>query len=284
LQEKENCIQLTKDEIAKIIREDRPFPNPLEQVDALILLAGGNQRNVRLWISCDAQEISALIGAPIDGGTYNPITKAASFDTYGTLTWLLDQPTVKELIQKDKNEEAVIDSSLARKPGDFYLRLTMQGWSRYDELTRGIDSKKVLMAMKFGDVELDNVYDNCFVPAVERTGFHLRKSTDDQPAGRIDDQLRVDLRTSRFIIADLTHENNGAYWEAGFAEGLGRPVIYTCKKSVWENHPSHFDTNHLTTVLWASESKEELDKTAKTLVATIRATLPEEANLEDKST
>ena len=53
-------------------------------------------------------------------------------------------------------------------------------------------------------------------------------------AGLIDDRLRVEIRTSRFLIADLTHENAGAYWEAGFAEGLGKPVIYTCEKSKFD--------------------------------------------------
>jgi nucleoside 2-deoxyribosyltransferase len=59
----------------------------------------------------------------------------------------------------------------------------------------------------------------------------------------------VEIRACRFLIADLTHANNGAYWEAGFAEGLGKPVTYTCKKSEFAK-ASHFDTNHHLTVLW----------------------------------
>jgi nucleoside 2-deoxyribosyltransferase len=61
-------------------------------------------------------------------------------------------------------------------------------------------------------------------------GFKLTRLDDDPKAGIIDDRLRVEIRTSRFLIADLTHENRGAYWEAGFAEGDGKPVIYTCRK------------------------------------------------------
>ena len=38
------------------------------------------------------------------------------------------------------------------------------------------------------------------------------------------------IRDAKFVIADLTHDNNGAYWEAGYAEGLGKPVIYICEK------------------------------------------------------
>ena len=69
-------------------------------------------------------------------------------------------------------------------------------------------------------------------------------------AGSIDERLRVEIRRSRFLIADLTDRNAGAYWEAGFAEGLGKPVIYTCEKSVFEEEKTHFDTNHMHTVLW----------------------------------
>ena len=97
-------------------------------------------------------------------------------------------------------------------------------------------------------------------------------------AGLIDDRLRVEIRTSRFLIADLTHENAGAYWEAGFAEGLGKPVIYTCEKSKFDTAKTHFDTNHHLTVFW---STDEFPSFEEKLKATIRATVPDEAILQD---
>jgi hypothetical protein len=158
-----------------------------------------------------------------------------------------------------------------------YIRLSMAGWLRYAELVQGrIESRKVMMAMKFGDPELDRVVETCFSPAVRRAGFELRTVADSQPAGLIDDQLRVALRTSRFVVADLTHRNNGAYWEAGFAEGLGRPVIYTCREAEWKQGHSHFDTNHLVTVIW---DPANLEQAGARLTATIMATLPSEATL-----
>jgi nucleoside 2-deoxyribosyltransferase len=134
------------------------------------------------------------------------------------------------------------------------------------------------MAMQFGDKELNHTVDRCFRPSVDRAGFDLRVLTDRQPAGLIDDQLRVSLRTSRFVIADLTHGNNGAYWEAGFAEGLGRPVIYTCRKAEWDERKTHFDTNHLVTIIW---EQDKLEEASTRLTATIRATLPGEARMSD---
>jgi nucleoside 2-deoxyribosyltransferase len=134
------------------------------------------------------------------------------------------------------------------------------------------------MAMQFGDAEFNRVVNDCFKPAVKAAGFELRLLTDGQPAGLIDDQLRVALRTARFVIADLTHGNKGAYWEAGFAEGLGRPVIYTCRKQEWDANKSHFDTSHLNTIIW---DPENLRDAGTRLTATIRATLPAEAKMTD---
>jgi hypothetical protein len=103
-------------------------------------------------------------------------------------------------------------------------------------------------------------------------------------SGLIDDQLRVAQQTSRFVIADLTHANNGAYWEAGFAEGLGRPVIYTCRQTEWDEldergrRKVHFDASHLVTIIW---DPTHLDDASTRLTATIRATLPGEAKMTD---
>jgi nucleoside 2-deoxyribosyltransferase len=121
-----------------------------------------------------------------------------------------------------------------------------------------------------------------FAPAVLQTGFELRRLDQGQAAGLIDDQLRVAIRTARILVCDLTHGNKGAYWEAGFAEGLGKPVLYTCRRDVFEdrqheNHP-HFDTNHMVTVPWDASKPEDA---ARRLKDTIRATLPTEAQLTD---
>jgi hypothetical protein len=53
----------------------------------------------------------------------------------------------------------------------------------------------------------------------------------------------------------------GAYWEAGFAEGLGKPVIYTCSHEAFADphRRPHFDTNYHLTVIW---SIAELPKAA----------------------
>jgi hypothetical protein len=83
---------------------------------------------------------------------------------------------------------------------------------------------------------------------------------------------------ARFLIADLSHGNPGAYWEAGFAEGLNLPVIYTCEAGAWSKSKTHFDTNHMATIIW---NETELDQAGKALTAMIRATLRAEAKPAD---
>jgi hypothetical protein len=165
--------------------------------------------------------------------------------------------------------------------GQLNIRLTISGWTLYSKLKKGqAAGKQAFMAMKFCDSLMDSIYHTYFKPAVSDTGFELKRLDEGQPAGLIDDYLRVQIRNSRFLIADLTHHNNGAYWEAGYAEGLGKSVIYTCEKSVFDDkeNTTHFDTNHHLTVVWESD---KLEDAVRRLKATIRATFPEDATMED---
>jgi hypothetical protein len=130
------------------------------------------------------------------------------------------------------------------------VTLTLEGWKRFEDLRRSTaSSRRAFMAMPYGNALLDQLVNDNFRLAVAQTGFELRRLDDEQPAGLIDDRLRVEIQSARFLIADLTHGNRGAYWEAGYAEGLGRPVIYTCQHARF-GEVSHFDTNHHLTVLW----------------------------------
>jgi hypothetical protein len=161
------------------------------------------------------------------------------------------------------------------------IQLKFSGWEKYYELqSTNADSRLAFMAMKFGKEPLKKLFSSVIKTAVEETGFVIRDLTEEKRAGLIDDKLRVEIRRSKFLIADLTHDNNGAYWEAGYAEGLGMPVIYICERKKFESQKSHFDTNHHLTIQWEKGPKT-WKKFAEELKATIRATLPTEAKMED---
>ena len=164
-----------------------------------------------------------------------------------------------------------------QEPG---LQLTMEGWQEYARLCKPQNnSMKAFMAMPFRNANVKKAYEGCFLGAVARTGFILEKVDDEPKAGLIDDLIRVKIMSARFVVADLTDSNAGAYWEAGYAEGLGKPVIYTCEEAFHkEMNGTHFDTRNRQTVIW---DIERLKDDANKMAACIRATLPDEADLED---
>lgn len=66
----------------------------------------------------------------------------------------------------------------------------------------------------------------------------------------INDAMIRYIRECRFLIADFSDQKHGVYFEAGFALGLGRKVIYTCSSEDFEN--THFDTNHYPHIVYNS--------------------------------
>ncbi len=98
-------------------------------------------------------------------------------------------------------------------------------------------------------------------------------------AGNIHARLEVEIRKARFLVAELSHHNNGAYWEAGFARGLGKPVIYMYNKEIGgSDRPPHFDVSSDHYITWEQGKPQ---KAADDLKAVIRATLFGEAKMED---
>ncbi|MEK9628853.1 MAG: hypothetical protein VW455_07505 [Nitrospinota bacterium] len=246
------------DEILKKLVEEEIYPNPAQQAANLILWLGKN------------------ISAPGEAHLIQPKTHQAIIgarDAEG-IEFVLDYLFDKKLVENGRQFE------MTRKMGVAFATLSFEGWAYYEAIMKGQTiSKKAFMAMEFGNTVLDKVFSECFKPAVKKTGFDLQTVLEQPKAGSIDDRIRVEIRNSKFLIADLSHSNNGAYWEAGFAEGLGKIVIYTCQKSVWENEKTHFDTNHHQTIIW---DENDLEKAAEDLKATIRASLPEDAIMSDE--
>lgn len=238
-------------------------PTPPEQMDNLVIWLGTAQADPGVAIDFSPRMISA----------------AGAVDETG-LGFIVSQAVSRGLI------EAHIQrlQSLGSSGQEFMIspmRLTIDGWLHFESLKRGHSASRIaFMAMSFGDLQLDRIYRDQFAPAVTLTGFKLKRLDEDQPAGLIDDRLRVEIRQSRFLVSDLTHRNPGAYWEAGYAEGLGKPVIYSCRQDVFEDKKSgpHFDANHHLIVVW---DPANLDSAVAKLKSTIRATLPGEATLSD---
>jgi hypothetical protein len=134
------------------------------------------------------------------------------------------------------------------------------------------------MAMKFGRPLTDDLYLNHLKPAAKLAGFDLRRLDERPKPGLIDQHMEVELRTAKFVVAELTYGNRGAYWEAGFAHALGKPVFYLCDGARFRRAGTHFDTNHHFTILWDASN---MTKAGEELKTAIRFAMPGDAKLTD---
>lgn len=160
-----------------------------------------------------------------------------------------------QLLKELSNRGEIIVRSEAMGGRYKNVNLGLAGWEIYEKQKHGrLPGDFGFIAMQFNDRNLEEFVRDIVKPTVkEATGYDLIDVRDVSRAGIIDNIIRSEIRSSRFVIVDLTHDNNGAYWEAGYAEGLGKPVVYMCEKTKFETKQTHFDTNHCTTVLWSND-------------------------------
>lgn len=85
---------------------------------------------------------------------------------------------------------------------------------------------------------------------------------------KICDAIIAEIRKSRFLVADFTGHRGGVYFEAGYALGLGIPVIWTCREDDLEK--THFDTRQYNHVVWKDE-KDLFEKLKRRIEATVPA-------------
>lgn len=145
----------------------------------------------------------------------------------------------------------------------YRITLLPKGYTRVEELQRYSSyGRSVLVAMKFGEETsslreairkgvTDAGYIPVFIDEVQHNDF-------------ITPELLKHIRDSKFVVVDLTHKNNGAYFEEGYAMGLGKPVIQLCKIGI----PLHFDIAQKNTVMWETED-DVPEKLCKRIKATI---------------
>lgn len=139
-------------------------------------------------------------------------------------------------------------------------RIEYAGWERAAGLAAADPnaSKTGFVAMHFTDA-MHAIYRAAFAPAIERAGFEPRLANIPAHNEPIDARIIAEIRQCRFVVADVTGARTGVYFEAGYALGHGRPVIWTCQRDA-AKQDMHFDTRQYNHILWSSaeELAEEL--------------------------
>jgi nucleoside 2-deoxyribosyltransferase len=156
-------------------------------------------------------------------------------------------------------------TGIAGFPSDIVV--TVKGWNRVAELEQASseESKQVFVAMWFSD-EMEGAYETAIKAAIEELGYTAMRIDKKEHNNMIDDEIIAEIKKSKFLIADFTGSRGGVYFEAGYAMGLGTPVIWMCRHDHLKE--VHFDTRQYSHIVWENE-----DDLYKRLLNRIRATI-----------
>lgn len=128
------------------------------------------------------------------------------------------------------------------------ISLTPEGYARVEQLQKNTSrGRNVLVAMKFGEDTIP--LREAIRAGVTKAGYIAVFIDEVQHNDFITPELLKYIRDSKFVVVDLTHQNNGAYFEEGYAMGLGKPVIQLCQQGT----KLHFDIAQKNTIMWDSE-------------------------------
>jgi len=145
------------------------------------------------------------------------------------------------------------------------LSLTVKGWNAIAELEKlKNESNQAFIAMWF-DQEM-NPASEMIKQAIEDTNYKAVRIDQLDHNNKIDDEIIAEIQRSKFIVADFSGHRGGVYFEAGYAMGLGIPVIWTCKADHLAD--LHFDTRQYSHIVWENE-----DELYNKLFNRIRATI-----------
>lgn len=155
--------------------------------------------------------------------------------------------------------------------GDLHgLKVRPPGYTRLEQLDAvGVRSQQAFVAMWFDELTVA-AYEEGLAPAIREAGYEPLRIDRKEHNNKIDDEIIAAIRRSRFVVADFTEGEKGArggvYYEAGYAHGLGIPVIFTCQRDVIEK--VHLDTRQYNHIDW--KDPQDLQKR---LVQRISATI-----------
>ncbi len=132
-------------------------------------------------------------------------------------------------------------------------RLTAKGYIAADELrAKRAASSQAFVAMWFTE-DMKKVYREGIEPAIRLAGFAPMLISNKQHANKIDDEIIAEIRRSAFLVADFTGHRQNVYFETGFAIGLARQVVWTCRKD--EIKDLHFDIRQYNCIDWENAAE-----------------------------
>lgn len=183
---------------------------------------------------------SILSDPDIEGLRWLGVTSAADADE---LRWL---------VYVFLDQQRLVESS----SGSGHVTITPTGWQEIARLQEvNVRSRIGFVAMSFLP-GFPPLLDHGIAPGIEAAGYRAERVDRTEHNNRIDDEISARIKQSRFLVADFTKQRGGIYFEAGYALGLGLPVIWLVRENALKK--VHFDNRQYNFITWTEGAWDEL--------------------------
>jgi len=170
------------------------------------------------------------------------------------IKYLLNSLEERGFIKQQKAIEGLVQSAV----------ILTAGWEYLDKhISSPAFMNQAFVAMSF-DKALDPVLEGIKF-AVKRAGYNAHRVDKEPHIARIDAKIIADIKDSLFMVADVTQQKQGVYFEAGFAIGLNKPVIWCVNKKHLKK--VHFDTRQFNHIVW--ETPEDLQEKLYNVISAV---------------
>lgn len=215
-----------------------------ERIDDILLYLAGQTEHIGQKISLSVNQMLNVLF----------VDKQKIDDEFGSSTigrWIVrdesDWLQEANYMLRYLREQGYIETEEFTEAKQHYITLMPKGFARVDELQKySSNSRNVLVAMSFNDTQKLR---EAIRKGITQAGYIAIFIDEVQHNDFITPELLKHIRDSKFVVVDLTHKNNGAYFEEGYAMGVGKPVIQLCQKGV----QLHFDIAQKNTIMWKCE-------------------------------
>ena len=180
--------------------------------------------------------------------------------------WVYEVESFLEEIGEN-NEEAWMLIDGIKQLGDAFHRpenlvalLRQLYKKKYDKVSIPPITKRnqIFVAMMFS-AETASTYEQAYKAVIQSLNYSVMRIDEKQFNGSIIEEITAEITDSVALIADLTGNRGGVYYEAGIARGLqlcNHPIklILTCKQSYFNNERVHFDVSGDNIVLYENDN------------------------------
>lgn len=264
-----NCTTSDRMLLCEQIWRMRPTPS-----DMLVILNSEHIRKVRDISPPSIPErlvraLRILVKSfPKLGQTCTLVEEADIYLTFLGASFSIDSEEATAILQElHKRGLIILNGQSYGEVAEFTI--TADGHIEGSQTHVSADYAQAFVAMWFSP-EMDTAYQMGIDPAVRDCGYIPFRVDRKEHNNKIDDEIIAAIRSSRFLIADFTSEpdkpRGGVYYEAGFAQGLGLPVIWMCRADLIDK--VHFDTRQYNHITWTNEG-DLREKLRNRIIATI---------------